>query len=136
MQSLLHKGWTQGDTREDGIPILVCYKEASEHLVLEVKKNLTRKARCVKYGQKSDDPESLNFAGVFSPGKIFESCLIVVHIWKKSFKLHIKKIALVKRAPYGVNHIRKYYGIHFRSCGSSFDTIHVEQIQIKDAGIR
>ena len=66
MQSLLHNGWTQVDTREDGIPILVCYKEASEHLVLEVKKNLTRKACCVKDGQKSDDPESLNFAGVFS----------------------------------------------------------------------
>ena len=136
----MEQWWKYFDTREDGTPIPVCYKEASEYLVWEVKKNLTRKARCVKYGQKSDDPESLNFAGFITRNNIWSlfkvASLNVVHIWKKSFKLHIRKVALVKRAPYGVNHIRKYYGIHFRSCGSSFDTIHIEQIQIKDAGIR
>ena len=43
------------DIKEDGTPIPVGYKEASGHLMWDVKMDITRKARCVKDGHKSDD---------------------------------------------------------------------------------
>ena len=52
------------DIEEDGTPIPIGYKEASGHLVWDVKIDFTRKACCIKDGHKSDDPEGSNFAGV------------------------------------------------------------------------
>ena len=114
------------------------HKEDSWHLVWEVKKNLTCKACCVKDGQKSDDTESLNFSGIISRKNIriiFDfSALNVLHVWDRSFRFHIRNVALVKRAPYGGNSACMYYWIHLRSWRISFVTSHTIQIQMLRCG--
>ena len=58
------------DIQKDDTPIPVGYKEASGHLVWDVKMDFTRKTRWVKDGHKTDDPEGSNFAGVVSRNSI------------------------------------------------------------------
>ena len=59
------------DIQKDDTPIPVGYKEASGHLVWDVKMDFTRKTRWVKDGHKTDDPEGSNFAGVVSRNSIW-----------------------------------------------------------------
>ena len=58
--------WDCFDVIENGPSIPVSYKEASWHLVWEVKKHLTCKACCIKDEHKYDYPDGLNFAGIVS----------------------------------------------------------------------
>ena len=99
----MNKCWECFDIREDSTPIPVCYKEASGHLVWEVKKNLTQKACCVKNGHKSDDPEGSNFAGVVSRKNIqiiFDfAALNVMHAFDRSLEFISGRWLLSKDNP-------------------------------------
>ena len=42
------------------------WKPSSSHIILDVKKDFTRKSRWVKDGHKTPDPSTSNYAGVVS----------------------------------------------------------------------
>ena len=122
------------DTREDGTPIPVCYKEASEHLVWEVKKHLTRKACCIKDGHKSDDPKGSNLAGVVSRKNIriiFDfAALNVLDVYDRSLEFISGRWLLSKEHPMVVTlfvSIIEYTSIVARS---SLVSSHTKQIQM------
>ena len=54
------------DILEDGAKVPVGYHKASGHLVFDVRMTLERKARWVKDGHKTPEPEWSTFAGVVS----------------------------------------------------------------------
>ena len=59
------------DILEDGSKIPVGYHKASGHLVFDVRMTLERKARWVKDGHKTPEPEWSTFAGVVSRERKF-----------------------------------------------------------------
>ena len=67
---------------------------------MEVKKNLTCKACCIKDGHKYDYPDGLNFAGVVSRKntrtKFDVAALNVLHVCKKSFRITSRRWLLLK----------------------------------------
>lgn len=129
------------DIQEDGTPIPVGYKKASGHLVWDVKMDFTRKARWVKDGHKTADPEGSNFAGVVSRDSIrivftyaalngLDICAADIKnayiqaptsekhyiICGEEFGVHQGKVALIKRALYGGKSAGRDYWLHLRSC--------------------
>jgi hypothetical protein len=118
------------------------WKQSSGHLIWDVKMDFTRKARWVKDGHRTPDPETSNYAGVVSRDSVrialtyaalndLDVCAADVqnaYLQAPSSEKHYVvcgkefgeenegRIALIRRALYGGKSAGRDYWLHMRSC--------------------
>ena len=123
-------------------PIPLGWKKSSGHIIFDVKMDFTRKARWVKDGHRTPDPESSTYAGVVSRESIrialTYAALNDVDVTAADIKNdylqapssekhyiicgpefgleHIGKVALIRRALYGGKSSGSDFWKHLRSC--------------------
>ena len=118
--------------------VLVGWTKSSGHLFFDVKMDFTHKARWVKDGHRTEDPEHSTFAGVFSQQSVriafTYTALKVLYVTaadiknsylqalssetqyvicgSEFFPKNIGKVALIRRALYGVKSNRADFWKH------------------------
>jgi hypothetical protein len=127
---------------DDGESAPSNWKRSSGHLIWDVKMDFTRKARWVKDGHKTPDPEASNYAGVVSRDSVrialtyaalneldvFAADVQNAYLQAPSSERHYVicgkefgeenegRVALIRRALYGGKSAGRDYWLHMRSC--------------------
>ena len=127
---------------EPGDPIPVGWTKSSGHMVFDVKMDFTRKARWVKDGHKTPDPDNSTFAGVVSRESVrialtyaalndinvcaadIKNAYLQAPSSEKHYIIcglefgleHVGKVALIRRALYGGKSSGADFWKHLRSC--------------------
>lgn len=127
---------------ESGDPIPVGWTKSSGHMVFDVKMDFTRKARWVKDGHRTPDPDNSTFAGVVSRESVrialtyaalndidvcacdIKNAYLQAPSSEKHYIIcgiefgleHVGKVALIRRALYGGKSSGADFWKHLRSC--------------------